>query len=211
MKQNLYKLGIFFGSLEILFSLDGPHSQSSESLSQNLSLSGVEADRSLTENRPMPVRIPRVFFEKTLVGEFKVQLIPESDFRLSAQGPITWKQQPTTLPMPLPGAEADFRDYTACAHYSETAIDLCFNVMPDVSSVGVNSSEMQLHGIEKYITEELANLADSKGCEYEVKQVKFTQAERKKDQVTIQFAAEAVPLAQCNKQLVNIQLQLFAA
>ncbi|MBI3542829.1 MAG: hypothetical protein HY075_06090 [Deltaproteobacteria bacterium] len=38
----------------------------------------------------------------------------------------------------------DFRDHQGCATYDELGVRLCFNILPDVSNVGVNARELTL-------------------------------------------------------------------
>jgi hypothetical protein len=123
-----------------------------------------------------PVRIPRTFFEKSIIGSIHAQTLnqPSGKGDFQSSSPLTWIEYPTQLPAPQPGARADFRDFKGCLQYSDNRnLSICFNVMPDVSSVGMNTREMSLDGVEKIIAEQLLD-----NCPFSLKKVEITQADR---------------------------------
>src|SRR5205823_5562528 len=100
---------------------------------------------------PLPIRISRDFFEKDHL-QAEVTVASQGTPPQTAQSSVSWEAQPTTLPPPDPRQGkvlADFRDYTGCAVLGDLeGVRLCFNVMPDVSNLGVNDREMKLQGVE---------------------------------------------------------------
>lgn len=106
----------------------------------------------------LSLRIPREFFE----SPFRVE-IQFGDSRYANEG--RWVELPTTLPPPDPALGpvlGDFRDFQGCviseeragngSRSGQPAIRLCFNVMPDVTSVGVNDREMTVQGLEGLVS-----------------------------------------------------------
>ncbi len=120
----------------------------------------------------IPVRINRSFFEKTYQQFVRVE-INGTPLDYSGQG--TWKEHPTQLPAPAPDAStgpvlADFRDFKACSSSDGApGVQVCFNVMPDVSSVGLNAKEMKLEGLSQVVPSE---------CSEAVSQLAFKGASR---------------------------------
>jgi hypothetical protein len=130
-----------------------------------------------------------------------------SGFKLDLSSPVVWNQEPTQLPAPQPGAIADFRDFTGCANYHNIdSVAVCFNVMPDVSSVGVNAKDVSLRNMESYIASEL-NVSQS-GTQYEVSNVQFRDAKRAGGQVTIGFTGDANPTSNPNAEKIQLKIQL---
>ncbi len=220
MRKYFYTSWLALGIFQLLVNFDCFQLQAQEFLfsqgpSQNLDDSkNLQVNPNPIEPSKMAVRIPRVFFEKSITGTFvgRSSRVDQGSSPISIDSPVTWEEQSTTLPAPQPGALADFRDYKGCASYNQTPIAVCFNVMPDVSSVGVNSREMQLIGIEKYMNEELSKLSNSNGCSYTTQNIQFKQASRNQNEVLIQFSGDLIPGSDCNelKQPLEIQIKLKA-
>lgn len=150
-----------------------------------------------TRSTEMPVRIPRSFFSQSLVGTLTAQAV-NTNQQVNFESSIDWNEQPTTEAPPLEGAIADFRDHLGCAYYSNLSnIAVCFNIMGDVYSLGVNSKEMQLQGIENLMNNELIEKLNLGDCSYEVQNVQFVQATRGDNHFMMTFSADAVPEANC--------------
>ncbi|MCM2321865.1 MAG: hypothetical protein NDJ90_01240 [Oligoflexia bacterium] len=133
-----------------------------------------------------PVRVNRSFFERTLESELKVVAAHQAPAVLASRS--QWVEYPTELPLPEPTEEtgpvlADFRDFKACNELERPGdLKLCFNVMPDVSSVGLNAREMALEGLAALLPARCAEAA---------KDAKLVAASRDEDRFSVKFALEA--------------------
>ena len=133
-------------------------------------------------NKKAPVRISRVELRHDLIGAMSLETQgQESNAEpLEYESSLNWIEEPTQLPPPQEGALADFRDFRGCLQFQALdSVAVCFNVMPDVSSVGVNSREMSLQGIERFVSEEL---------DVEVNDLRLVQAVRLDDSVQMTFS-----------------------
>jgi len=110
----------------------------------------------------VPVRINRSFFEKDYQQSVQITV---NGSALDYSGRGTWKEQATDLPAPAPDEStgpvlADFRDFKACSSNDRApGVGVCFNVMPDVSSVGMNAKEMKLEGLSQVVPSECSDAA----------------------------------------------------
>lgn len=182
MKKSLRQCWMVFVLMMIVILGSISSAKSDVTSSPNLNLS----------NKKAPVRIPRSFFKGPLSGTLQVHASVPS-FQLEKNTHVAWVEEPTELPSPQPGAIADYRDFTGCAQYSEIdSVAVCFNVMPDVSSVGVNQKDVSLRNIESYVASELnSNQNDN---QYEVRNVQLMESERTQSQVKMDFTGEAVSI-----------------
>jgi len=161
----------------------------------------------MADEPSMPIRISTHFLKSSnLTGSYTVQSpqskVPALNFSIS--GPIQWSESPSNEPAPGPGAIADFRDSLGCATYTETNAALCFQIMGDVMSVGVNSREMK---------SQVAARDGEGSCSYEIKNTQFIKATGNNTSVTVLFSGNAVPQGDCpstGEQPVQIQFELRA-
>ena len=114
---------------------------------------GYSEESKFTENSTAnPIRISRAFFRNSLVGEIAIESSKYTAFKTTNKSPVVWVEHSPTGPEPQPGALADFRDRLGCAYFVEAgSLAVCFNMMGDVFSLGVNSREMKFLGIQDYI------------------------------------------------------------
>lgn len=168
----------------------------------------VSDSNSNVTQKKTPVRIPRSFFKGPLTGTLNVHSeMPV--FQLEKNTHVAWVEEPTELPPPQAGAIADYRDFTGCAQYSEIdSVAVCFNIMPDVSSVGVNQKDVSLRNLETYVTSELNSTQNDN--QYQIQNVQLVQSERTQSQVKMNFSGEAVSVDNPNGpvQPITIQLEL---
>jgi hypothetical protein len=100
----------------------------------------------------VPVRVSRALFEKEMKAEVRLR---DASGRLVDElgSAVEWVEYPPTAPAPSPDAIADFRDRDGCAWLSQEADSperqpgVCFRLMGDVSSVGLNDREMRLENM----------------------------------------------------------------
>lgn len=84
-----------------------------------------------------PVRVSRSFFESPVEGLINIQ-------GASVPSAVAWKEQPQ------PG------DHPGCARFEQAdGLELCFTLMNDVDSFGLNSREMSASGLGAYVGEKL--------------------------------------------------------
>lgn len=170
-----------------------------------------EATASTQNASLMPVRISRTFFESNLKGSISASATNDSQSYFENESLIQWVQQPPSAPAPGPGALADYRDFTACAQYSSlSSVGLCFNVMPDVSSVSVTDPNTQLVGLNDYVSQQLTNSGRFSDCAYKVENLQIEKVERTSDYATMNYLAKATPTAGCQgpDQMIRVRLHL---
>lgn len=148
------------------------------------------AERAAAEKRlKIPPRINRDFFERNLIGKVQVPEYSED------QSSVEWAELPTTLPEPEPGYIADFRDHPGCARFVQAGgMELCFNIVPDVSSVDLTAEALTLNNAKQYVEQALGARYGA-DCTGVVQGLSFVQAERSEDEVRVRFNAERSSLA----------------
>lgn len=140
----------------------------------------------------LPIRIPRVFFEGQVQGQIKIKS-ENSNLNRNYSSPVIWKEEhPLQAPAPQE-ALADYRDFKGCAWFRDLdSLALCFNVMPDVSSVGVNTKEMQSQGIENFMIRELLEPIEKSDCTRTLPKMNFSKATRNSEQVKIYLSGQII-------------------
>jgi hypothetical protein len=89
-------------------------------------------------NRPLPVRVSRSFFGSEVSGAIRVQ------GGAAQPSAVRWTEANTSA------------DHPGCARLTDAGgVELCFNLMNDVDSFGVNEREMSVSGLESYLAERL--------------------------------------------------------
>jgi hypothetical protein len=155
-----------------------------------------------------PIRIPRVFFENPIVGSLHAQLnaVNPRTRTFQASGPLAWTEYSTTLPVPKPGAIADYRDFKGCLQYNDyKELSVCFNVMPDVSSVGINQQEMTINGMDTLISDQLLDR-----CPFSVKTLTLTQVVHTQNGYIVQYtgSGEILSAQGCEPRNQNFQIKI---
>jgi hypothetical protein len=151
-----------------------------------------------------PVRIDRGFFQVPLTAKLSLQPV---DSNLEAgvdASPVAWKEFEPTGDVP-PDAIADFRDHKGCASFradTSSGVSLCFNIMGDVSNIGLNEREMSIEGLGAAI-----NAGLSKPCASDQWTTRLTGVSREQDTAfTVRVEAQAP--AGCEAGPVNAALTL---
>lgn len=155
-RRKFYLAWLVMGIIQVaaLSALEGCGSDSSMAAalkSGDSLLSNTEPQAQAAEQPApiLPLRVSRAFFEGPLHATLVVGA-PSSSNPRTFESAVSWDNQPTTLPPPDPSQGtvlADFRDTVGCAVLSDLEnTGLCFDVMPDVSDVGINDREMRLQG-----------------------------------------------------------------
>ncbi len=130
------------------------------------------------------------------MGELSISGDPKgSTDGVTQVSPVVWKKY---APDPLPSSAinpnekpiADFRDFTACVE----PVGLCFRVMPDVSSVGLNERDIRADQLRTRVAEAW-NVDES-----EVK-LRFLGADRGDDWVKASFQVDAPRSAQLHVKI----------
>ncbi len=211
MEKYFYGVWIILGFLQILMGTKYPrlafsseidmrksNQAPSESLPQWPNETLIPLSKSGKPVTSLPVRYPRHFLKQSLTGSITGNS-EDGRIHFKASSPIAWVESPTTLAPPTNGAIADFRDFQGCMVYQDlSGLSLCFNVMPDVSSIGVNPKEMNLKGIEKFVMNQLNEQPETAQCSYAVREVNFQNAVRDYNRVRLYYTAMAEPDNDCD-------------
>jgi hypothetical protein len=145
-----------------------------------------------------PIRISREFFRSHLLGKISIES-SNSGVNILKNSPVLWREYPSTDPEPQAGALADFRDHQGCAYLSGAeGLAVCFTMMGDVSSLGINSREMKILGVQEYFTSAY-QIAGSTGlnCRPEIQNVRFEKALSSEGMVALTFLSSAVIQSEC--------------
>jgi hypothetical protein len=187
MQKGFCKLGIIAGITQIIVNL-------------GFAFQGKAAP----EQSSPPVRISRTaLYESKLEGSVILLSGISQKNPQKWDSSVTWTQQPTQLPGPTHAFQADYRDFKGCLEYGSLGnLAVCFNVMPDVSSVGVNEKELEkemtLQSIANFMTEEL----DSSNCTVDPSSIKLAKAIRSAAEYTIEFQGN------CSQNPITLQINL---
>lgn len=112
------------------------------------------------------VRISRAFFERSIIGDVKLD-------HQEIQSNVAWQVGEPIGAAPQEPVIADFRERIGCAIYEDTqGVKLCFKVIPDISSLGVNADEVHAEGL----------------CNGNFKNMRFVSATKSEGQLTVTFA-----------------------
>jgi len=167
---------------------------------------GRATERILTE--PFPVRIPLSLFNSPLTGSIDVKWNDFDGASFSLTSPIEWEIEDSSDIQPEAGSIAYFKDYTGCAYYNSYEFAVCFKVMGDVPSVGVNKKEMFLKNVDKYLSS--LNLSSTSiPCSSNVQNIHFVDANRNGREVAIHFAGELQPLPNCKTSANSVDIQMI--
>lgn len=112
--------------------------------------SGTARELASEAPRQRYVRVPREFFEGAVVARIiaGASAGPSSEL---FDGGATWTELPPRDPAPRGDAIADFRNFPGCAGFPGESVRLCFDVMPDVSNLGVNAEELSAPGLAEWL------------------------------------------------------------
>ncbi|MBC7690140.1 MAG: hypothetical protein H7222_00070 [Methylotenera sp.] len=144
----------------------------------------------------IPLRIGREFFERQLQAQVNVTNAEVQSSKGSVISPIIWEEGAPAGPAPQPGAIADFRDRPGCAKLSEQgSMQVCFVVVPDVSSLDVTAEKVTLQGYE--------SVAATKGCQGAPDQIKFVSGQKDENSLKVSFIAEYG--TRCGPQMIEVQ------
>ncbi|MBI3555630.1 MAG: hypothetical protein HY074_05150 [Deltaproteobacteria bacterium] len=106
------------------------------------SLFSSGAQDQLLESDSAQSRVSRTFFEQPLRGSLN---IADTHAAIWTSSAVKWQELPPTAAPPTGVVYGDFRERKGCATFPDGAgLQLCFNIVPDISSVGLNAKELQL-------------------------------------------------------------------
>ena len=183
------------------------HSSAMEILNPSVIEASASAGKIATP--VIPVRISRSFFESNLDGKITVSSA-QTDAFYTQESPITYTQEEPTAPPPAADARADFRDFRACASFSgfSDQVGLCFNVMPDVSSISANSKTMTIVGIQELADRALNDSSVSNGCTFKVTHLEIQNATRSYDNAVIEYVGQAIPKDGCKAPIQTLTFKI---
>lgn len=159
--------------------------------SSNRGTDAVELAANGTERAPLPTRIQRTFFDRSLEGKMKVTPAAAAERPIERDSGVGYTEQ-----------NADRGDRIGCASYEGLGgVALCFRLTSDVTSVGLNADETQARGLEsaaaQVVREENPEL-----CSSGVRSISFAHAEKSEGSVTMHYTG------QCDSGPVAVSLTL---
>lgn len=136
------------------------------------------------------VRVNRMFFEQPLAGEIRINAA-QAEKTYEVDSDVNWEVLAPTAPAPTGDYIADFRDREGCVTYQNTdGVQLCFVVMPDVSSVDVKEERMHVEGLQQLVAEQVA-AQTSEDCSEALGEPKFVDAKKSGNALQVNFAVES--------------------
>ncbi len=105
---------------------------------------------------PAPVRVSRVIFEKPL--QAAVRVVSSAGEPIIESSSVSWMETPVEVSVPPSNGDQPvvvFHDTIGCATLDELAapdpVQVCFKLMGDVSSAGLNEKEMWVTGLREWL------------------------------------------------------------
>jgi hypothetical protein len=143
------------------------------------------------------VRVSRSYFDQALSTEAVMTDRDGKRVRLSRRSRAVWSERAPPGPAPQPGYLADFRDRLGCVAFSEDdSVRLCVWVSPDVSTVQLKKSKIQVEGLAPRLTQAL-------GCRVTSRQLKYAGSFQEAGG-RLRVALKAVP--ECRPKGVRVDL-----
>lgn len=159
---------------------------------------------------PAPVRVPREFLEDPALLA-RVQLLGESDVLLAEEERTTrWVSKPPSAPPPTGDFIADFRDFEACSWFAgQRRVGLCFQVMPDVSSVEISEGNSHPEGLERWVEHHLHRTGPLP-CEAHLRSLRIEEARKAEDEPLQRFTVvyRAIPDEACGERDLRVRVIL---
>jgi hypothetical protein len=213
---RLFHLGwLLLGLLQLLMvSGCGQSASASDPLLSASSPSGQSTEEAGTAVAVMPVRVSRTFFESQVTGAIRLQG-SDGNSGADTQSAIAWNELAPTDPAPADSAAtgtvlADFRDHQGCASFQDAnGVELCFNLMGDVDSFGLNAKEMSPNGLGAYVDRQLGQPCP--GAAWDVHLVNAARAPAagsasKVSSFTVSFVAKPAAGSSCNQGPVKVDV-----
>lgn len=197
-QSRFYRLWLALGFIQ-MFALQG--CMGSAPNEQLLSQSPPEAGGvdSAHSDSTQNVRLSRAFFERSLAGKMQVTPAdgsPTAEFDSN----VTWKEQ---LPA-IREVGSVAPDHLGCASYEELGTRLCFYIMSDVTSVGINADEISAPSLGRAVA-----AADQSGCNANLQNLRFAQATKDGDSaVKVNFVGDRPAQEGCTAGPVMVTLEL---
>lgn len=145
------------------------------------------------------VRLSRAFFEKSLAGKMQV-VQADGSSPAEIDSDVIWREE-----MPaVREATAIAPDHPGCAIFTEAGVRLCFNVMSDVTSVGVNADETRAPNLGRVAAETF-----NSGCNAPLENIRFVNAEQNDGFLKVSFMGDrpAQETCEAGRVLVNLQIR----
>lgn len=163
--------------------------------SSNLSENSSSSSSADSQN----VRLSRAFFEKSLAG--KMQIVPaDGSASTEIDSDVSWREEMPALREPGQMAA----DHPGCATFNQAGARLCFNIMSDVTSVGVNADETTAPNLGRAAAE-----AAPEGCNAPIQNIRFVHAEQNDGFLKVSFMGDrpAQENCQAGRLLINLELR----
>lgn len=140
-----------------------------------------------------PIRISRSFFESAVEGAIRIQ-------GTSAASAIDWDEQPQPI------------DHPGCARFEQAgALQLCFTLMNDVDSFGLNKTEMVVSGLKDYLDDRVGPPCPGLGWDVSlvsVSRLPTAGTSKAVTSFTVSYLAQAPSGSGCNAAPAEVDLTL---
>lgn len=143
----------------------------------------------------IPLRISRDFFEAPVEATLTVA---EAGETTEYESKVSWVVHAPTSPAPTGDYIADFRDRSGCAELYDLPdqAQLCFTVMPDVSSLDVTAERVALQNAQA--------LVSNASCTVKPQEITLVRGQKAQGELNLEFQV-ASP---CLDSPVNLSLKL---
>lgn len=143
---------------------------------------GDEAGQVASDPYRLPLRVSREFFAKNLVADIEITQPQVTPALYSVTSQTAFEERPSELPEPTEPFIADFRDRPGCVLFEKApGLELCFNLVPDVSSVDVTRDKVQARGLQEFAQQELSAQSSGECSDASLSNLEFLKAEKSAD------------------------------
>lgn len=194
-QRRFYSVWLVLGLFQII-TLQGCSNSAASSNSNALLSEDPPIKTTEQATNESNVRLSRAFFERSLTG--KMQVTPANGAPSDEiESAVSWNENLSGL-REAGGVAAD---HLGCALYKDLGVKLCFQIMSDVTSVGVNETDLKVTGLSK--------VASDSECNAPLQNVRFMQAIKNgEEHIEINFVGDRPQQDGCAGGPVLIKLSL---
>lgn len=171
-------------------SSDQSPAASKNSTEQNTLNLNNDESRQPTTSTSANARVSRAFFERSLAGKVRVHISNAANLPDEQESDVLWEERPEAA------------DHEGCLRYAQTGnVSICFNVMSDVTSVGLNNEEAALRGVNQILQAMYPT-----DCEVKARSIRLTQAKTTEQDLHASFLVDIEARGNCKSEPVLIEL-----
>lgn len=152
----------------------------------------TDESRQPTVTNSANARVSRAFFERSLAGKVRVYTSESPNQPDEQESDVSWNEHTQAA------------DHEGCLRYENiNNVSICFNVMSDVTSVGLNSEESNLQGVNQIL-----KAVFPAECAAKTRGIQLTQASTTEQELTASFVIDVETTEDCKSGPVLIEFSV---